>query len=323
MAIDIPALLALKQQLGFYGAGGGQRSEGQQIGEALGSVGQGLATAGQGIGAGADIAKKLFEAQKLKGDITSLGTELNLPAERLKNQIFQTQSANQIPVQGPQNIPDYSPVGPNLPAQSPIPQSITPPLTPGLNMMAKNPNLNENLTVGQNKDILDAIAKEKETARTPRVATATDELATGGKIKKGTITNEEEVKLFSTKDNANILAGAQNQRQQNQLAMTQQQINISRENLKREQGKDAVQAFDTLTSAIRTKMEDPNITPDQSKFLNDQLQFASTNGYLPATSVDGMRFLGMTLPSNFPFGKPIQKVVTKTNNLQSLINKYK
>lgn len=69
MALGLSDLLRIKQELGFYGAGGGQRSTGEQIGGALGQVGQGLKSAGEGLYSGNEMmntALKEAFARKLQ-----------------------------------------------------------------------------------------------------------------------------------------------------------------------------------------------------------------------------------------------------------------
>lgn len=73
MATDWGDLFKLKQQLGFYEAGGGQRPEATQIGEALGSVGKGVSS---GVEDYNSILRSFFQNKKAQLDNQMLQQEL-------------------------------------------------------------------------------------------------------------------------------------------------------------------------------------------------------------------------------------------------------
>ena len=72
MGAPLSELLKLKEQLGYYGAGGGKPSWPQDLGTALSSVGTGINAVTQGIGAGQEIYKKKLENQKLGQEVSPI-----------------------------------------------------------------------------------------------------------------------------------------------------------------------------------------------------------------------------------------------------------
>lgn len=70
MPLGLSDLLRIKQELGFYGAGGGRRTDAEQFGQGMTAAGQGLSNAGQGIGQGLDTynnaLKNFFANQQTK-----------------------------------------------------------------------------------------------------------------------------------------------------------------------------------------------------------------------------------------------------------------
>jgi len=315
---DINALAEIIRQLSYLNSGGTMpgNSTADKFNQGLDLVGKAGDTLTKGITGKLSIDKQKLENQKLKNDLfDTWGSQLNLPAEQIKNQIFQNQTASQSFPGSGAIYPQPSAEQEN-PSSGAIPVTATTPLpkpeTPGLDFFKAHPELNPGLSIEDNAKALHILNLKKESDRTPRPVTEGDVLVSHGLKKIGQWTTEDEMKMISGQYNAEQNRQAATGRQQAQLGMTQQQIDLSRANLAREKGNDATRAFDTLTSAIRTKMADPNITPEQSSFLNDQLQYAAQNGSLPETSVSGMKFLGINLPSDFPFGKPIQTIVPKT-----------
>lgn len=130
MPIGLADLLRIRQELGFFGAGGGQRSEGEQIGSALSGLGSGLNSAAQGIGSGLDTFGKAMAIRKAQAEQRPVGSYFGVPSLQDESSLRQLFAQNQA-TRVPENIFPQQPLPEG--AQGPMPSSVPQPaeqLTP-------------------------------------------------------------------------------------------------------------------------------------------------------------------------------------------------